>query len=313
MKIRNDFVSNSSSSSFILADCVVFDTMNTTKADIFDALLAIYGKDEYDKYVEHRKKTAAEYPEYNAKTIKYGLYGPFIVYDMSDPADRAEAIDCFEAQLSEWESYRCAKDPATGELRFDDNAVNKMERLVSELKRIYDFDGMYGMLDDVEDLTMFMSTDERQPDGRYGYDVPVPDFVKELIKDVRKRCGVVSNADVLKSDCARFFVHYDDNEIWTHMHAVYGMNDAEPEIFDENDQAALHVFGSKEKIYEANEHKRKEIDEQRLHKYESDCYTSDRVFEVLFRKLVEMKRIDPTKHKWRDLAASCMTINTHEG
>ena len=51
MKVRNDYVSNSSSSSFILAEHKMFQFFNITKQDILDALIDSYGKEAYEHAV----------------------------------------------------------------------------------------------------------------------------------------------------------------------------------------------------------------------------------------------------------------------
>lgn len=50
MKTRSDFVSNSSSSSFILKDAGFFGFFGITKQDIVDAITELYGgKESVDK------------------------------------------------------------------------------------------------------------------------------------------------------------------------------------------------------------------------------------------------------------------------
>ena len=67
MKIRSDFVSNSSSSSFVFANHELFDYFKITKQDILNALIDLYGKEDYEKTVERIKKNREEHPDWYDK------------------------------------------------------------------------------------------------------------------------------------------------------------------------------------------------------------------------------------------------------
>lgn len=78
MKTRTDFVSNSSSSSFILSKPELFEHYGIAKQDIEDALVELYGGEE-----------------------KFSSCKPFHVYEL--PADTSKAIADYGWLLSQWD------------------------------------------------------------------------------------------------------------------------------------------------------------------------------------------------------------------
>ena len=107
MKIRTDYVSNSSSSSFVLAQNEIFEFFNITKRDIMDALLEAYGRSSYNEEVASVAKSVAEHPEWHEDDIKFGSFGPIWVYDLLDKSDRWEAIERWGGLLKEWDATNC--------------------------------------------------------------------------------------------------------------------------------------------------------------------------------------------------------------
>lgn len=194
MKIRTDFVSNSSSSSMIISNCQAFDDNLMTKKMIFDALVDLYGKEAYEK--------------------KCKEYVPFQIYDLKDPNDKKAAEEHREL-LSGWTSRYTAKDYDTGKIMAveDDpmEPLNKITRALDSLDIVdaYRADNPESIMN----LTKYNRNTKQ--------DEPVPDYVKQLLMEVWTRCGVLTNAECLDLDISRFFIHFDDNE----MHQIKGMTD----------------------------------------------------------------------------------------
>lgn len=78
MKIRNDYVSNSSSSSFIIGENEIFNNFNITKQDILDALIDAYGVANYEQAVENCKKSCDEHSDTMPRTSSTRIMVRFI-------------------------------------------------------------------------------------------------------------------------------------------------------------------------------------------------------------------------------------------
>ena len=109
MKIRSDYVSNSSSSSFVIANCELIEHFNITKQDILDALIDTYGRDDYERNAKQREEYAKKHPEYHKKELKYGHFGPFWVYDLSIPSEKKEAVARWRSLLKNWNATNCKR------------------------------------------------------------------------------------------------------------------------------------------------------------------------------------------------------------
>lgn len=184
MKVRNDYVSNSSSSSFILGNIDMFTFFKITKQDIIDALKSEIG-------------------------------GEFWVYDLTIQSDKDEAIKEWGNLLSQWDSCYCYSDD-NGELVFDNGHLDKYCKTIDGIAEAYgasEYD-LYNVDDDYppEKFVRFDHPDPKT--GIYGEYQPLDKEVVDFVKNLRKKFGIMSNLDVLKHEMARFFVHFDDNEIW---------------------------------------------------------------------------------------------------
>jgi len=168
--IRNDFVSNSSSSSFILAsDAPILNYFNITMNDLIDVVKELYGKNDITIY---------------NLTTKEGF-------------EKAKE-DCLEI-LNQWDCDY--SDIIDDEVQILDRLTNsRYTSLCDALKNIYVLQYFgYGSYKITDDFCMY-NTD-------LGKDVEVPKFVKDLLQDVRKRLGIVTNGDILMSGEGGILVH----------------------------------------------------------------------------------------------------------
>ena len=309
MKIRTDYVSNSSSSSFVIAQNEMFEFFKTTKQDIMDAIIEAYGKKNYESEMAAVAKSVAEHPEWHEDDIKFGSFGPIWVYDLWDKDDRKEAIERWGGLLKEWDANNChyVKDPEGKVVGFGTNIISKFYNIIEGVADIMDV-SRWDLREWSESakckVDRFIRSNERDPKtGVFGHYEPMPDYVGEFIRSLRTEAGIMTNLDVIKSKVARFFVHADDNQM------PYG---------ESNDPCE---------------------------KFDTESYTYDRMCEVLLRNLVKLGKVNPNDPKflemmkiddkylsdgdkkrgeiydflngksltWMDLKAATMTWNMHEG
>ena len=276
MKVRSDYVSNSSSSSFILGHHEFFDFFHITKEDIFNALVDAYGKDDYKKAVATSKKFAKKYPDSYKEEVKYNKFGPFWVYDLADEKDREEAIAHWGNLLKGWHATNCTlvthgKDK--GKVSLCPGKSIAFNSIMENLHEIYDI--LSWELKDIAAGTYedkiperFIHTNEKDPKtGLYGHYEPLPKSLVVFIKKLWKDSGMMTNLDVLKHGMARFFVHASDNEL--------PCSDAD------------------------------EYEESHTGKRETEGYTYDRVCEILLEYLEKTGRVNAHDPKFLEM----MTID----
>ena len=331
MKIRSDYVSNSSSSSFVLANHELFDLFKITKQDILNALIDLYGKEDYEKTVERIKKNRKEHPDwYDKDELDSKNIGPFYIYDLSIKEDRKEAIRRWGNLLNGWDANNCKKitdDDSEDKGKVTSGSEYSTYREIMD--KLYDVYGIsfwdmreYSVNPTKKNLPKrFVRSDKKDPKtGCYGHDVPVEKEILDFALKLRKDMGIMTNLDVIKSQVARFFVHADDNELCGEKFGEYGTED---ERWD--DEKKDWVKGSA--------------------KWETKNYTFDRLCEILLEylektgrvnlsdpKFMDMMRIDDKwlskydkedgqfwdfhngkNFTWKDLKHIALTWNMHEG
>lgn len=310
MKIRTDYVSNSSSSSFVLAQNELFKFFDITKADIMDALLEAYGRTSYNEEVASIAKSISEHPEWHEDEIRFGSFGPIWVYDLWDKDDKKEAIERWGGLLKEWDAINChfVKDrKGRKNVVFGSNNIYRFNNIMEDVSDLMEVSRW-----DLRELSasakckvdrFIRSSQQNVKTGEFGHYEPMPAYVGEFFKNLRAEAGIMTNLDAVKAKVARFFVHADDNQL------PYGESE------DPNK------------------------------KFDTEAYTFDRICEILLANLVKSGRVKPDDPKfleymtvddkylsdddkkrgeiygfqngkfptWRDLKSIALTWNMHEG
>lgn len=329
MKVRTDYVSNSSSSSFVLANMEFFDHFDITKEDILNALVDAYGVEAYKKTKTNILKRVKEHPDWYEDGLKWNSFGPFYVYDLSIPAERKEAVARWGGLIENWianNARRVSDEAGKKCVTIDPLSIDEYKNAISGIAKVYNI--MEYELEEVAEgasprgCTRFVRTGKKDPKtGLPGHYEPISKELVNVVREMRQMSGIMTNLDVVKSKVSRFFVHADDNELCSGL---------------------MCEFGNEEKVYN------KDMDAYVFKEdsnWNTESCTYDRVCEMLLNYLVKIGKVkldDPAflekmkvdeKHltedaknegriydfcdglqfSWRDLKQNSLTWCMHEG
>ena len=329
MKVRTDYVSNSSSSSFVLANMEFFNHFDIAKDDILNALVDAYGVEAYKKSKVHILKSVKEHPDWYEDDLKWNRFGPFYVYDLSIPDERKEAVSRWGELLKNWTANNCryvsGKGCGAKQITIDPLLIQEYKTAISGIANVYDISEYE--LEDVASgksprgCKRFVRTNKKDPKtGMYGHYEPISKELVKVVREMRKNSGVMTNLDAIKSKVARFFVHADDNVLCNGLMCELGKDE---NVYNKDMDAYVYANGS----------------------WNTESCTYDRVCEILLNYLVKIGKVkldDPAflekmkvgqkyltenekkegriydfcnglQFSWRDLEGQSLTWCMHEG
>ena len=199
MKIRNDFVSNSSSSSFIVSTSKLFDVFKVTKEMIVESIFDIMGgQDGYNKRMDEleKYKVDAAYIKRMRETDPHTLYE---VYDMFDKNDRKKCLEDHKYLFQDFIALNCG-------------CYNDYRSFCDTLENIYN-----------------INIDKANPDNTAIYRFDDDKYIKlkklypevlSVVNTAKSRFGVKTMYEWAKCPDCRFVIHFDENELW-HVKGMY--------------------------------------------------------------------------------------------
>ena len=224
--IRNDFVSNSSSSSFIITNNEIFE--DTTLDDIKNALKDL-GPNSFEIYDLQDKKDFELYKKSDLFELNDDWLAPHV--------GKRNIIEKFAAALDLIGVY---------EFKYADKKITK------------------------DDFKYYTYRTGKLKEDRRAETKPLPEYFRQAFNFLYDISGVKTMAEVAVGGCARYIIHYGDNEVW----ALKGMTDIGSEIpsYKKNDKE--YVEKSKQSIWE------------------TESYCGQRFYEILIKYLADKKIVD---------------------
>lgn len=186
MKIRTDYVSNSSSSSFIIANSKVLEQFKIGKKQLIDTLKALMPEDEHKN---------------------------FRVYDMHNKQD-VKALEKIHGCLDGFSCTEAYLDPDTGRLTSGNYGYEKWRDFRNAFFNIYDISNYDDWMND-DDYHQTIWKYDKEGKCIDTKDVKPPKWMINVIKHVRKDSGVLTNWEAAHRPEARYVVHFADNVINT--------------------------------------------------------------------------------------------------
>ena len=284
MKIRTDFVSNSSSSSFIIAGDKesIFIKYNLTKQDFVDAIEDLSGvKIDKDKYFckIYDKSIPEDLNIINSEWSDYfkEWTTPFLkkVYDKDGNEDIEffSALDRFDKKTGEYIKSVCCSA----------GWHNKQWGYFYEhIKEIYDF-LPYSWDPSVKTYYEYDKNDE----------VEIDSYIYQVLLDAYNHFGIMNHYEALHCGFTRMVIHFGDNDVYS----LKGMNEA----------------GKHESLFEGDSEWDKQHNEEvKNSTWETQSQSLPRFCEVLIRWFKEHEKI-PETATWHDMIESIVGYCMHEG
>lgn len=192
MKIRSDYVSNSSSSSFVFQNSQLLTHFNIEKTDIVNAIKNLLPDEE--------------------KTF-------FDVYDLKDKADKKRAYK-WKSLLTGWTSSRTVFDEDHGQLYGGSYAYfahSKWENFISVMEDVFDIYDIYEIVNYSKKKKKSIVRSVKVFDGneiKFEKE-EVPDNVIEVIQKVRNKLGIMFNWEIVLLGISKYLIHFSENTVLT--------------------------------------------------------------------------------------------------
>lgn len=185
MKIRTDFVSNSSSSSFIVDDKMNLSTLNVTKEDLISAMCLLMGieesdKDKYFEVLDCEDEKDMGIIDSKYKTILDGFYSNCVFVKRDSNGEVIQLMD----------------------FPNDDN-ISDFESFCDTLCKIYDIGYIsYRTHNDEVKIHRY--------NGEDNADTSMDEVISGMVKKAYNALGISSNYEVIYNGLGRFLIHVYD-------------------------------------------------------------------------------------------------------